>query len=260
MTGLPRSFESGLWSRVTRYTASRDFNQEHRNLITRVGAEAGWSDVDTSQPIPSPFDEPTLGIIGMWRLGSGANPYFALALGEIMLRVGQRYIAWTAFERAALMAGGIWPDAKIQEGILAHCRRRQKGIEEQLPAREVVELRPRFEKELAFGQRYQKAYQGYEAATIAQGLSIDDPRFYDGFDFEARLGPIASPIGDEDRFVVERRPSWPRWSWPAVLFYSGLFAFITAVVLKLCQHFAPPPPKPSHYTGANPFDEVGEPG
>ena len=66
-----------------------------REYITRVGTEHGWAAaVKTDQEATVPFDEPALGIIGMWRLGGGANPHFALALGEIMMRVGQRYIAW----------------------------------------------------------------------------------------------------------------------------------------------------------------------
>ena len=52
--------------------------------------------MSSSHRKPVPFDEPALGIIGMWRQGGGANPHFALALGETMLRVGQRYIAWCA--------------------------------------------------------------------------------------------------------------------------------------------------------------------
>jgi hypothetical protein len=68
--------------------------------MTKVGAESGWENVAVpSHRSPVPFDEPVLGIIGMWRQGGGANPHFALALGETMLRVGQRYIAWVAYER-----------------------------------------------------------------------------------------------------------------------------------------------------------------
>ena len=70
-----------------------------RQHITKIGAEAGWDRVPVpSYRVPVPFDEPVLGIIGMWRQGGGANPHFALALGETMLRVGQRYLAWDAFE------------------------------------------------------------------------------------------------------------------------------------------------------------------
>jgi hypothetical protein len=144
--------------------------------ITKVGAETGWNEATHStHKKPVPFDEPVLGIIGMWRLGGGASPHFALALAEIMLRVGQRYIAWCAFERAAGLAGRVWPDKDTQRQFAVHCRRRQKAIEQQLPEQEVSALRPRFEAELAHGQGYQKQYQDYEAERISTGKSIDDP-------------------------------------------------------------------------------------
>src|SRR5689334_4400072 len=126
----------------------------------------------------------------MWRQGGGANPHFALCLGETMLRVGQRYLAWSAYERAARMGEGFWPDPGLQGFLRDHCRQRQVMIESQLPAAEVAELRPRFEAELAYGQGYQKEYQQYEAEQIAAGRSIDDEHFYD--DFHAGRPPIAS--------------------------------------------------------------------
>src|SRR5262249_28912743 len=149
--------------------------------------------VPNSHQKPVPFDEPTLGIIGMWRLGGGANPHFALALGEIMLRVGQRYIAWCAFERAAGMADRIWLEVDIQQQFVTHCRRRQQLIEQQLPAEEVAKLRPRFDAELAYGQRYQQEYQQYEVERIGAAVSLDDVHFYD--DFNATHPPSASPVG-----------------------------------------------------------------
>jgi hypothetical protein len=175
-----------------------------------------------------PFDEPALGIIGMWRYGGGANPHFALALGEIMLRVGQRYVAWTAYERAAQLGEPLGPK------FVEHCRKRQKVIEGQLPASEVADLRPKFEKELAFGQRYQKAYQDYEARRIREGASIDDPHFYDAF--HAAQGPVASPVGEEDHYVVQRRAVMPHPSTiAAMLLSAGLCAFLTACLLRFLQ-------------------------
>ena len=134
-----------------------------------MGAEEGWSqNVVTEHQEPVPFDEPALGIIGMWRYGGGANPHFALALGEIMLRVGQRYIAWCGYERAIQLAAGVNPDPDVVRRFVGHCRRRQASIEQSLPAAEASGLRPRFEAELAFGQRYQQAYQDYEARRIRE--------------------------------------------------------------------------------------------
>jgi hypothetical protein len=199
--------------------------------ITRVGTGSGWQEaVATSHQEPVPFDEPALGIIGMWRLGGGANPHFALALGEIMIRVGQRYIAWCAYERAALMADRFWPDRDIQQKFLEHCRRRQEVIEARLAEQDVVQLRSRFEAELKYGQRYQQEYQEYEARRIAEGASIDEADFYD--DFLAGREPIASPSGEADKFVAMH--DFPTAiNWPAVFLFAGLFAFAGAVGMRL---------------------------
>jgi tetratricopeptide (TPR) repeat protein len=202
-----------------------------RRAITTVGSEEGWKEsVPTSVKQPVPFDEPTLGIIGMWRLGGGSNPHFALALGEIMMRVGQRAIAWCAYERAADLAPTGSKDAEIVRKLVAHSRKRQAVIEGQLPAEEAAALRPRYTIELAFGRRYQEEYQTYEARRIAQGESLDDPHFYDAFD--AEHGPIASPVGPEDRYVVEQEyfPN-PRF-FPTLALFAGVFAFSAACLLR----------------------------
>jgi len=207
-----------------------------RACIATVGAEDGWRRaVKSSHREPVLFDEPALGIIGMWRLGGGANPHFALALAEIMLRVGQPYIAWCGYERAAQLGPHVWPEARIQQDFIDHCRRRQAAIEKHLPPDEVKDLRPRFDAELAFGRRYQDAYQAYEARRIAAGISIEDPRFYDAFD--ADHGVIASPIGPADRFLVNKGDHGPpsRARIAAALIFAGLFALSTAVCFWLAR-------------------------
>lgn len=201
-----------------------NLDTELRHHITRVGAEPGWHVVRTVHRNPVPFDEPTLGIVGMWRMGAGANPHFALALGEIMLRVGQRHIAWTAYERAHGMREQYWSDQRIQEGLGEHCRRRQTIIELSLPAENWSSRREQFEKDLAAGQSYQKAYQAYEAQRLAAGTPVNDQHFYD--DFEAVHGPIATPVGNEERlFLVEKTYEVLPWR----LFFAGLLAFLASM-------------------------------
>jgi hypothetical protein len=200
-----------------------------REEIKPVGCEDDWKQaVKSSHQKPVPFDEPVLGIVWMWRFGDGPNPHLALALGETMLRVGQRYIAWCAYERAVLLSDRFSPDPKIVSRLVAHGRERQARIEETLPAEEREALRPRFEKELAFGRRYQAAYQEYEEKKIREGADIDDPDFYDAF--EKEHGPIVSRVGREDVFLAENY----RWSvsWDALL-YAGLFAFGAASLWRL---------------------------
>jgi hypothetical protein len=223
-----------------------------RAHITKVGAELDWKD---DVPVPShrepvPFDEPMLGIIGMWRQGGGANPHFALAIGETMLRVGQRSLAWTAFERASRMADRFWPDPELQKALVDHCRARQRQIEETFLARPdrpsprptwqevspppdpalVARLREQFDTELAFGESYQRAYQQFEADRIAAGVPITAPGFFDAF--HAEHPPIASPSGPEEWFAwVPPGKIWafssrqsPAWG----LFVAGIAATLAA--------------------------------
>jgi hypothetical protein len=172
----------------------------YRRMVVKVGSEGHWSILSTAHSKPVPFDEPVLGIIGMWREGGGANPHFALCLGETMLRVGQRYLAWAAFERASRLADDFSPDADLQQFLRDHCRKRQATIERQLSADDVAELRPRFDAELAYGEGYQRDYQQYEAEEIDRGQSIEDEYFHQKF--LAGRPPIASPVGPEDELVV----------------------------------------------------------
>jgi tetratricopeptide (TPR) repeat protein len=188
--------------------------------ITKIGAERGWDEIPVpSHTTPVAFDEPTLGIIGMWREGGGASPHFALALGETMLRVGQRYIAWEAYERASRLAEKFWPDPTAQQFLRDHCRKRQEQIEATLlyqdeepdrrppwqhvspppPKEAVAALRPQFDKELAFGEGFQKQRQDYEAAKIAAGVPISDAHLFD--EFSASHPSIASSVGPEESFV-----------------------------------------------------------
>src|SRR5262249_39824706 len=158
-----KSWTAGPAQRAASYLHNgreRGHEEDFRKYITTVGAEGEWTKgVPTSHKSPAPFDEPTLGIIGMWRMGAGANPYFSLALGEIMLRIGQRYLAWYAFERSALLKDGIWPDPDIRHKFEAQCRKRQAAIERQLPGENWQARRGEFQEKLAEGQRYQQAYQ-----------------------------------------------------------------------------------------------------
>src|SRR5262249_5636518 len=201
--------------------------------ITQIGAEKGWDKVAVASHLRYvPFDEPMLGIVGMWRQGEGATPHFCLCIGETMLRVGQRRIAWTAYERGKQLSERFWPKPEIQKAFREHCDRRQKEIEKTLPADEVATLRPNFEDELAYGLRYQKEYQDFEAAKIAAGADIFDEHFFD--DFHKGHEPIASPSGPEEWYVFELSNLDFRMK---VIFFSGVFgaglgALLTALFLR----------------------------
>ena len=207
-----------------------------RNHITKIGAESQWKDVAVpALRISVAFDEPSLGIIGMWRQGGGPNPYFALALGEIMFRVGQRYIAWAAFERAERMTAHYWPDPTVQDVYRHHCRHRQQAIEESLTPTEREQLRSRFQAELAFGEQFQKDYQKYEAEKLATGTSVFDEHLFD--DFYRVREPIASPSGSEELFLgldrVRESEYRRQRAWASGLFAAGVSTMLTALTLRV---------------------------
>jgi len=227
-----------------------------RRHITKVGAEAGWEAVAVaSHRAPVPFDEPVLGIIGMWRQGGGANPHFALALGETMLRVGQRSIAWSAFERASRLSARFWPDPALGSFLRSHCQKRQSQIEETFaepprgPASSQAarkgqfgppdegatagRLRSRFEAELDFGESSQRQAQRLEQSKIEAGASIDDP------DFLANPPSVASPVGPEEWFVgvpPSRMESFKtEYRSATSLFGAGLAAMGVAIAIRLAS-------------------------
>jgi hypothetical protein len=134
-----------------------------------VGVEGSWNeDAYTSLNEPPPFDEPALGIIGMWRLGGGANPHFALALAGLMERVDQPLLAWTCYARAAELAERFWPDPAIQAGLLEHCHYRQLNLAARI-GRPMESLRADFVARLAGGKARMQAYEEEEARRIAGG-------------------------------------------------------------------------------------------
>jgi len=208
-----------------------------RDSITRIGAESDhWEAAKTEIELPFKpvaFDEPMLGIIGMWRQGGGANPHFALAIGETMLRVGQRYLAWSAFARAAMLADRYSSDPALQQFLRDHCQRRQTDIETsfqqrpngaysvnpelwdrnqqlaltsekaELPHATTTALQTAFEQELQAGLDFQKACQDFESQQLQSGIPLDAPDFYQKFHSE--YPQIASPVGQEESFRYASR-------------------------------------------------------
>ncbi len=150
--------------------------------------------------LPFTFDEPALAFVGIWTLGSGANPHFALALAHLMDGLGQRAIAWNAYERTSELAGKFWSDPAVQQELVTYCRDRQSVLE-RLMTVSADTLRKQHHAELAYGRAEQAAYQAYEAEQITAGKNPSDARFYDAF-FQGRP-PIASDPGEADTIVRE---------------------------------------------------------
>lgn len=213
------------------FTTARPFKRQWSEMGYRK-ERSGVREVGKDDRIgkQAPFDEPCLGIIGMWRQGGGANPYFALCLGEIMIRVGQRFIAWACYERAFRLADRFWPEKDKQDFLRGHCRLRQKAIEETMNEAELSQLRPRFDAELAKGLENQKDYQAYEAKRIAEGVSIHSPTFFD--EFHATHPNIASRPGPEEWHASERF-SYARYFervFAIGLLGGGLFVFVASLI------------------------------
>lgn len=217
---------------VREEAVSEGLREHFREMIRRVGPETlaeGSRPKDESTSVP--FDEPTLGIVGMWRYGGGANPHFAMCLGEIMLRVGQRYIAWSAYERAIRLASGISPDESVRKAFIQRCEARQREIEQAIDSADHAALVAAFESELQAGLAYQQAYQQYESTRIAAGAALNDEHFYDAFN--QSHPSIASDPGDADEVVVapyRRHPSLSLDRFlPMALLGSGAASLLTAI-------------------------------
>ncbi len=206
----------------------RDFvaKLEKEDLMKKVNLTDDLRNTPFTEEVP--FDRPVLGIIGMWRLGGGPNPHFALALGEIMLRVGQRHIAWEAYQRALEMSGRFWPEEAVRKPLIEHCRARKKLIESSMSDRDVQKMKRRFRQELQHGRDWQNAYRAFEKKRIRQGVSINRDNFHKPF--LEKHGKIASDPGDADwiRFKVTDDVIIP---WVGILFFAGLGGLFVGLLL-----------------------------
>ena len=206
-----------------------------RRAIPLVGIDREWSKAIAS-PYTSvvPFDEPVLGLIGMWTMGGGPNPYSAIALGSVIERVQQRQIAFNAYERALQMQERMGPTAETRKTLVAFCQKRQKAIaQEHSPADPQAwmdEMRQLHRKELAWGEQYQRDYQQYEAKRIAEGMALDNPKFYEDF-FRGRP-PVASDPGlADDIYITRTRRRSFRDASPLIAFGAGLGMLVGAMLV-----------------------------
>ena len=203
-------------------------------FITRVGAEGDWQQVTGSSLQESaPFDEPVLGVLGMWMLGGGANPHFAVVLAGTMERVGQYEIAWRGYERAALTAERFSRDEKLRDALRQHCQARQRWLEGRLaisrkgppPEKTGASLREEFTSEIEKALKYRQKLHAYEADQIAKGRSLADEGAF--HDFYAREGRIHSAIryADSVQVVPFGGDAWLNRA-PAMLLLAGVGAML----------------------------------
>lgn len=166
-----------------------------RESITRIGAEDGWAEeAKLSVKERVPFDEPVLGIVGIWRQ-DGAHPYLAITLGNIMVRVGQLDLAWCAYQRAQIEMDRFIADTSVRAELAGYCRSQQREM------RVDQDVPQRFEAELKYGKNYQMDFQTFEENQFKRGWLADGVDFYKDFD-ESRP-PIATLPGREDFAAVD---------------------------------------------------------
>lgn len=202
-----------------------------RNEMPQIHGSTLWLELVAqgliSKVPPSiPFDEPTLGFIGIWTLGSGANPHFALFFAHMMERIGQPSIAWNAYERAYDLSAKFWPDPTIQTLLTNHCRDRQLVLEQRLNL-DAEHLRQQHQAELAFGRAEQKAYQTFEVEQIVAGKDPAASDFY--ADFFRDRAPIASDPGNVDTIAIVE----PASPMDVVLMVQAILCSIITLYLGL---------------------------
>lgn len=184
---------------------SRNDRLTIRSHVQVVGGHPDWvAAVAGSRRCGAAFDEPVLGILGMWTLGGGASPHFALCLAAIMERTGQGSIAWEAYERAAALAGKYSPEPDTQVWLISHCRARQEAIAKSRGGEPWQRaMRAGMEAELASALAVRKDFQQWEEQRLAQGGALVDQAAEDAW--WSQRPPLGSPTGTVDeRHAMER--------------------------------------------------------
>jgi hypothetical protein len=224
-------------------TLSNDVRTSLRMHVNLMELDADWA-----AAVHSPFtgkypsDEPLLGMIGMWTLGGGPNPHFALAIARLMEACDERFIAWDAYERACEFPAGFWPTGDASATLIRYCRARQDAIARSIaptdPAGWQAQQRKAHAEELAWGRAYQQAYQDFERKQIEAGVSLDDPHFYDAF-FKDRPS-IASAVGHaDDIFVTQLQPRYWMDYLPCVTLGVGVCLLVDEVRRRVLKNRSP---------------------
>ncbi len=189
-----------------------------RGGIVAAGAEDGFqrvmsaaSDATDTLPrafatLPIDFDEPALGLLGMWVFGGGPNPHSALAIAQLAEHAGEPYLAVEGYLRARELAERFHPDPEAQAWLRSYADDRVAQLTRVLEAIEpgltVAELRRRFDAERAAGRRFQAERDADETARLAAGADVDDPAL--AVALAKAHGPIATPPGPEEWMTLER--------------------------------------------------------
>ncbi|MCB9544829.1 MAG: hypothetical protein H6706_02930 [Myxococcales bacterium] len=187
-----------------------------------------------------PFDEPTLGLLGMWMLGGGPNPHSALALGHLMEAARQPRIAWAAYARARALGDRFSRDPVTRDALLAHCAARQAALEADL-GESAATLQAEHDRELALGLAWQAA-QAAREESLYSADDLEGTRLL-ATDTAALVttdrGPIATPPGPEDLVLFANRLADPSLLAAGALNGAALFAWL-GVLTRRRRRSAPP--------------------
>ncbi|MEK6247136.1 MAG: hypothetical protein N2C12_03095 [Planctomycetales bacterium] len=228
--------------------ADRDTIREQ--FITRVGAEGKWSSrTGSSLKHSVPFDEPVLGVLGMWMLGGGANPHFALFLGGTMERIGEYSTAWYCYERALGMSDRFSQRPKIRNKLTKHCTTRQAWLAKWIATEQKrsvesveMEMRNQHQRDLSNALQYREKLHAYERQMVANGKEINDPNFYN--EFFSKNGRIATEVKIADSTPIRLTTSG-HWlnNVPPIIMLAAIGAligyFLSILSIRRNNHQAP---------------------
>lgn len=233
-----------------------------RSMIRPVGGEGSepWCCMAmllSSQDGWVPFDEPVLGILGMWMHGGGANPHFALALGGVLERIGHRRLAVHAYERAVELVDRFSPNYDDRAWLVAHCQARQRALAESVHQRGaavwLAAEREQCRTVLAAGRQRQAELHRRESALLAAGELPESPGIRA---LHTAPGWATAPGFADDVVIDQDRGHANDWSQPRpgerlvggaylawIVLLAGLGAWCGVLVGWLFLR-DPPPPRP----------------
>jgi hypothetical protein len=127
-------FTEADWDRfIESDPEATDLRLRLRSAMPRVGIHPEWlAAVDPTWTHRARFDEPLLGMVGLWVLGGGEHPHLALVIAGICEQVGQPELAIAAYGAVDRLADRYSPDPATRTWIRAHAAARRMAMAETL--------------------------------------------------------------------------------------------------------------------------------
>lgn len=180
----------------------------------------------------TPADQIALAAIGMWTYGGGPNPFSALMLGQVSETLGQRQLAFFAYQRALGMQAR-WP-APVRDALTKFCQARCDDL---TTATEASTWSDFHRADLAAGEAAQRQLHEAEATLLAAGVAYDDPQI------AALANTIPRTTPGAEQWLTLRRRARRDSQEPLPALLWGLSASIWFVVLlRVLGRLAPSSP------------------